>query len=32
MDLVTAPRYGTFIFWGKPKAGAAKPAAAPAKK
>jgi hypothetical protein len=35
MDLVTATRYGTFIFWGKPKAGAAKPAAAaapPAKK
>jgi hypothetical protein len=32
VDIVTATDRGTFIFWGKPPAGAAKPAAAPARK
>jgi hypothetical protein len=32
MDVISGTRFGTFIFWGTPKAGAAKPAAATAKK
>jgi hypothetical protein len=32
MDIVTATRYGTFIFWGKTRAGTAKAAAAPPRK
>jgi hypothetical protein len=30
LDIVTSTNRGTFIFWGKPRAGAAKPAAKPA--
>ena len=32
MDIVTATKLGTFIFWGKPRTGTAKAAAAPARK
>jgi hypothetical protein len=29
VDIITATNRGTFIFWGKPRAGAGKPAPAP---
>jgi len=32
IDIITATDRGVFIFWGKPRAGTAKPASAPAKK
>jgi hypothetical protein len=32
MDIVTATKLGTFIFWGKPRTGTAKAAPAPARK